>query len=103
MYLVLASSIAAGLNGVRKSTKLVQKDFFGNPSKVDEETRAKAGITRTLPLSLPEALDEMEKADWKELGLEMAAERFAQMQRQNIIDLKRLTEAERRLHLLRLF
>ena len=103
MYLVLASFIAAGLNGVRKSTKLVQKDFFGNPSKVDEETRAKAGITRTLPLSLPEALDEMEKADWKELGLEMAAERFAQMQRQNIIDLKRLTEAERRLHLLRLF
>ena len=103
MYLVLASFIAAGVNGVKKGTKLVWKDFFGNPSKVDDEARIEAGVTRTLPLSLDEALDDMEDADWEELGLDKAAERFAQMQRQNMLDLKRLTDAERRLHMLRLF
>ena len=64
MYLVLASFIAAGVNGVKKGTKLVWKDFFGNPSKVDNEARVEAGVTRTLPLSLDEALDDMEEADW---------------------------------------
>lgn len=103
MYFVLASFIAAGLNGIKEQTPLIWKDFFGNPSNVDQETRSNAGIVRTLPLSLEEALDEMEKVDWKELGLELAAIRFVQMQRQNIVVLKRLTQAERRLRMLRLF
>lgn len=103
MYFVLASFIAAGINGTAKQTPLRWKDFFGNPSKVDEKTRFEHEIRRILPLNLGEALDEMEKADWGELGMELAAKRFAEMQRQNSIDLKKLGEAERRLHMLRLF
>jgi len=95
--------IASGLEGIKHSQDLVWKDFYGNPSKVDETTRIEFGIQRRLPHDLHESLRLVREFDWRELGLERAVSRFEEMKRQEIIDLKQLTDEERRALMIRHF
>ncbi|MDD6790292.1 MAG: type I glutamate--ammonia ligase [Lachnospira sp.] len=58
-YLALAVCLAAGLDGIEKKMT-PPAPITGNPNNMTDEQRAAAGI-RPLPLSLDEALEEMDK------------------------------------------
>ena len=61
MYLALSAIIGCGLWGVKQKVPLSWKDPVLPPCKLDQKTRASLGITRQMPQSLEEALDELMK------------------------------------------
>ena len=64
MYLVIAATLASGLEGIEQNAELRFRDFSSNPSFASEEQRLQAGIETKLPTSLGESLEHLKKANW---------------------------------------
>jgi glutamine synthetase len=58
MYFAMAAMIGAGLLGLQSGTlEYAERDLDVNPSRLDEEGRARYGVTRRMPRSLQEAME----------------------------------------------
>jgi glutamine synthetase len=59
-YLALSSIIAAGLLGLAANElDFHEQDLHMNPSTLDEQSRAGYGVTRKMPASIGEAIEEL--------------------------------------------
>lgn len=61
MYFGIAALLAAGMEGLRSESQLTQPDCVVDPGRMTAVERRDAGIVKTLPRSLKEALVELEK------------------------------------------
>lgn len=93
MYLVVAAFIHAGLGGLRTGKQLVWQDFNGNPIALDEQTRRELGITQRMPSDLSESLRELER--WEGGAMSKCLRTFCEMKKQEIRDLRELSEEKR--------
>jgi glutamine synthetase len=79
VYLAMAATIAAGVEGVVAGDTLDWKDCEKDPAILAEDERKKLGIEEELPSSLQEALEELEEDDGlgEMLGREVVARYIA--------------------------
>jgi glutamine synthetase len=62
-YLALSALLAAGLNGVESKKQMIAKDCTTNPAHLTEAQLDELGITKKMPTSLEQSLQELEKDD----------------------------------------
>ena len=101
LYLVLATFIKSGLEGLRTGMELEWKDFHGCPSNAEEQERVNSGIRGKLPKTLPESLNELEGYAWT--GFEKAIAAYVKIKRHELDSLRQSSYDQRRTLLLRHF
>ncbi|KAF7198416.1 Protein fluG [Pseudocercospora fuligena] len=97
MYFAIASTLMAGLQGVRQRAQLTSSDPKASPSTLDPEVREVAGITRKLPTTFRDAITHLKHDEL--LGKSPATlivQRFIELKKAEIEAVEKLSEEERR-------
>ncbi|ETN46128.1 uncharacterized protein HMPREF1541_00312 [Cyphellophora europaea CBS 101466] len=100
-YLSIAALLAAGLYGVRQELILEHRDCVGDPSSMDDEARARLGITKKLPHSLKESLFALKQSTVLKAALgESLVEDYLAVRESELAKLGAMEEQSRRVWLM---
>jgi glutamine synthetase len=105
MYMVVATTLAAGLDGIKTKRPLTWKDCQMVPSTMTEQDLAKHSMTTKVPRSLAESLVILEKQKGV-LGLYMAPiilQAYENVKKKELEVVGKWTEEERRKFYIRVF